>query len=194
MGTFVSIVIGSFIAIFIENTIFSHALGTSTMIIAAKNKKQFIGFGICITYITTISSAISYFADKLFLNYESSYMYMPIVYVIIIAIVYILTLLLLWKFAYSFFLSMKKYIHISAFNCAVLGALFLGSQNTNTLLGYIGFGFGTGIGFMFATYLLSMVFDKLYSTDTPATFRGYPILLIYIGILSMAFYGLVGTN
>ena len=192
MDTFIKILTVSFIAVFAENIIFSRALGTSTMLIAAKNKNQFFGFGVAISYITTMGSVISYFTDKVFLKSESSYMYMPIIYVVVIGIVYTFTLLILWKFARPLFVSAKKFVHISSFNCAVLGALFLNSQHGNSLLEYIGYGLGTGIGFMLATYLLSIVYDKLFSQDVPESFRGIPIILVYIGILSMAFYGLSG--
>ncbi|MEG0615200.1 MAG: Rnf-Nqr domain containing protein [Oscillospiraceae bacterium] len=192
METFMKIISIAFIAIFIENTIFARALGTSTMIIAAKNKKQLIGFGICITYISCTASILTYFADKYLLDYELSYLYMPILYVVIIGVIYIVTLLILWKFAYKIFISMKKFVHISAFNCAVLGALLINSKVSHTLLEYIGFGLGTGIGFMIATYFLSTVYTKLYSDDVPESFRGFPLVMVYIGILSMAFYGLVG--
>ena len=192
MNTIAKIIMVSFVAMFIENTIFARALGTSTMLIAAKNKKQLVGFGLSITYITSVASAISYFADKLFLANESSYLFMPMIYVVIVGLVYILTLLILWKFVYRVFISMKKYVHISSFNCAVLGALFLNSKSSDTFLGYIGFGLGTGIGFMIATYFLSIAYEKLYSEDVPDSFRGYPLILVYIGILSMAFYGLIG--
>ncbi len=192
METITKIIMASFAAIFIENTIFAKALGTSTLLLAAKNKVQFLGFGLSITYITSLSSVISFFADKMFLENESSYLFMPIIYVVIVGFVYILTLIILWKFAYRIFISVKRFVHISSFNCAVLGALFYNSRTSDTLLEYIGYGLGTGIGFMIPTYLLSVAYEKLYSNDVPESFRGYPLILIYIGILSMAFYGLIG--
>lgn len=192
MTTFVQVVMVSFIAIFIENTIFARALGTSTMLIAAKNETQLMGFGICITYISAVSSALSYLADKFLLKNENSELYMPLVYVAIIAVVYIVTLLILWRVAYKLFRSMKKFVHISAFNCAVLGALFLNSQHCSTIFEYLGFGIGTGLGFMMAAYFLSIVYEKLYSEEVPASFRGFPLIMIYIGIISMALYGLIG--
>jgi electron transport complex protein RnfA len=73
-----------------------------------------------------------------------------------------------------------------------LGALFLNSRHSDTLFGYIGFGLGTGVGFIIASYFLSIVYDRLFSEDVPESFRGYPLILIYIGILSMAFYGFLG--
>lgn len=192
METFLQIIMVAFIAICTENIVFSRALGSSTMLIAAKNKNQFFSFGLSITYMATASSAIGYFTDKLFLKSESSYMYMPIIYVVVVGLVYTITLVLLWRFAKPLFVLTKKFIHISSFNCAVLGALFLNSQYGNSLLEYLGFGLGTGIGFMLATYLLSIVYDRLFSESIPESFRGIPLVLIYIGILSMAFYGLSG--
>lgn len=192
MATFAQIVMVSFIAIFLENTIFARALGTSTMLIAAKNEAQLMGFGFCITYISAVSSVIAYFADDYLLKNENSELYMPLVYVAIIAVVYIITLLIMWRLAYKLFRSMKKFVHISAFNCAVLGALFLNSQHCSTLLEYLGFGIGTGLGFMMAAYFLSIVYEKLYSEDVSESFRGFPLIMIYIGILSMALYGLIG--
>jgi len=54
------------------------------------------------------------------------------------------------------------------------------------------FGLGAGIGFTLATFFISVAYDYLYSAAIPRAFRGFPILLIYIGLLSLAFYGLVG--
>lgn len=192
MEAFSQTVMFAFVAIFAENIIFSRGLGTSTMLLAAKNNRQFLGLGLCITYICTASSMLSYIADKLFLSNETSYMYMPIIYIIIIGGVYILTLLVMWKWAYVIFVKMKKFVHFSVFNCAVLGSLLLNAKRNSTFLEYTAFGLCTGIGFMVATYLLSIVYERLNSDSIPDSFRGYPIILVYIGILSMAFFGLVG--
>lgn len=192
MDVIAQIITASFTAMFIENILFARALGSSTALIAVKNKQQFVGFSISITYICVFASIISYFIDKAFLKSEYSYLFMPVAYVLAVAVIYIITLMMLWKFLNKIFLAVKKYVHLSAFNCAVLGALFLNSRHSDTLFGYIGFGLGTGIGFIIASYFLSIVYDRLFSEDVPESFRGYPLILIYIGILSMAFYGFLG--
>lgn len=180
------------IAIVFENTIFARAFGTSTLLIAAKNKKEIVPFGLSITYICLSSGALSFVADKFILTNSTSFLYRPLAYVIIIGFVYIVTLLLLWKFANKFFLSVKKFVHISAFNCAVLGALFLNNLITDSIWGYIIFGLGTGIGFFVATFLVSACYEKLNSEKVPDSFRGFPIAMIFIGILSMSFFALSG--
>jgi electron transport complex protein RnfA len=193
MELFFSTLIVALTAIVFENTIFTRAIGTSTMLIAAKNKKEIIPFGLSITYICMVSSALSFFADKFLLPNDSSELYMPFIYVLIIGFVYIVTLLIMWKWAYNLFVRIKKFVHMSAFNCAVLGALFLNRYESNSFLGYIVFGLGTGIGFFLASYLVSVSYEKLNSPKVPKAFRGFPITMIYIGIISMVFFVLTGN-
>lgn len=186
------IMLTAFVAVFVENTIFSRALGTSTLVIVARSRKNLFGFGLCVTYITAVISVLTYFVDKLWINNSSSYVYMPLVYITILGIVYISTLLCMWKFSPRLFARMRKYVHVSAFNCAVLGSMFLISKYCETLSDYFIHGLGIGLGFVFAVYMTAIVYDKIYSEKAPYAFRGYPLMLIYIGILSMAFWGLSG--
>lgn len=181
-----------FSVVFIENTIFTRALGSSTLLLIARNRKNIFGFGLCVTYITASTSIICFFIDKVFKNSELSYIYKPLVYILILGMIYIITLLCLWKLMYKTFGKMRKYVHISAFNCAVLGSMFINSENSVTLFDYIIHGVGIGLGFVLAVYMVAVVFDKLYSESVPYSFRGYPLTLIYISILSMAFYGFTG--
>ncbi|MBQ8786935.1 MAG: hypothetical protein IJZ61_04800 [Oscillospiraceae bacterium] len=187
-----NIMMTAFVAVFVENTIFSRALGTSTLVVVARNRKNLFGFGLCVTYITALISVLTYFADKLLINNSNSYVYMPVVYICILGFVYILTLLCMWKFAPKLFARMRKYVHVSAFNCAVLGSMFLISKYCETLSDYFIHGLGIGLGFVLAVYLTAIVYDKIYSEKAPYAFRGYPLMLIYLGILSMAFWGLSG--
>ncbi len=194
MELLINTILVAMTALFLENTIFTRAIGTSTMLLAAKNKNGIIPFGLSITYICTISSILTYFADKFLLNKENSNLFMPIVYVGIVGFVYIITLLVMWKWMYNLFSKVKKFIHISAFNCAVLGCLFLNSKESDTLLGYIVFSLFTGLGFFLASFLVSVSYEKLNSKEMPNAFRGFPGTMIYIGILSMVFFVLNGFS
>ena len=81
-------------------------------------------------------------------------------------------------------------IHLSAFNGAVFGALLL-SQSYD-FWGRIAFGLGTGCGFVLASSLVALGYERLNSDKIHAAFRGFPFALIYVGMLSRAFYVLVG--
>lgn len=192
-GFFRDMLTYSLVAIFLENTIFSRALGTSTSLFVVRKKFNVFLFGLIMTLIITLSSMFAYLIHPLIKGMKNSYYVAPAIYVAIIGVVYVLFLLGTSKFIKKQKEEILKMIHVSAFNCAVLGALMLASAKSEmTLGGFLGFGIGTGIGFTFATYLLGLAYEKLSGEEVPIAFRGFPITLIYIGIVSLAIYGLIG--
>lgn len=192
MGAFAKIVATAMVSIFVQNAIFERALGANVVIYASRKNSHVVGFTIGMTAMTTVASIISYFLDGLLLPLELGHLFMPLVYVTVISILYVLALLFLWRLFPDTFALIKKHAHLAIVNCTVLGALFLNSAYGSDIWSYIGYGFGTGIGFFLACFMLNIAHEKLDSDKIPRAFRGYPIMLVYIGIVSMGFYVLVG--
>ncbi len=192
MTAFMNILMTSLIAIFVQNSIFERALGINVLLYASRKREHLLGFFAAITYTTTISSAIIWNFDRLFADNEYYSIFMPILYVAVVSVLYIVTLVLIWRFFPKLFRNIRKYVHLSVFNCSVIGALFLCSVQGADIFTYIGYGFGTGIGFLLAAYLLYIAADRLNSPLVPAAFRGFPIMLVYVGILSLALYAFTG--
>ncbi|MEG2428783.1 MAG: Rnf-Nqr domain containing protein [Oscillospiraceae bacterium] len=181
------------IAIFLENTIFSRAIGTSTSFLAVRQKFNIFLFGLIMTIIIGVSSIITYFLNPFISNLKNSYYIIPTIYVAIIGIVYILALLFVGKFMKKRKTEILRMIHISTFNCAVLGALLLaGNISELSFGGYMGFTLGSGIGFTFATFFVDVAYERLSSKHVPNAFRGFPITLVYLGIVCLGIYGLIG--
>lgn len=184
------------IAMFLENTIFTRALGTSSILLMLRKKFNLFLFGLILTAITLLSSICTALLYPQIDTLENKFYLMPLLYVLIIGVIYILTLIFCAKFLKKQMPKIRPLIHMSAFNCAVLGALLLSTTGNvaqiKTAAGVIGFGLGSGLGFTLAAYLISLSYDRLNSDKIPKAFRGFPITMIYIGILSLAFYGLIG--
>lgn len=180
--------LASLSAIVLENVIFTTAFGTSTLIELSKKHGQILIFGLFITEFSILSSIISYLFGGIMLKSEITARFMPSIYILSLGTVYIFTLLAIWFLSKSFFKKVKKYVHLSAFNCAVLSALFLGTINSSTLGQRIALAAQIGIGFAFAAYILSINYAKLNSDEIPRAFRGFPIYILYIGIVSMVIF------
>lgn len=192
MNGFLNILSAALIAVFLQNSILERALGANVLIYASRKKEHVIGFFVAITYITTISSPLVWLLDN-FLGENSYYrLIMPLLYILTIGIIYVVTLVIIWRFAPKLFNSLKKYVHLSVFNCSVVGALFLCSYQGSDIFTYMGYGLGTGIGFLLASYLLYIATERLNSPLVPDAFRGFPIMLVYVGILSLALYAFTG--
>lgn len=192
MEIFSRIVTVAMLSVFVQNAIFDRAFGSNVAIYASRKNSTVIGFTLGITAMTTIASAISFFVDQTLLTTEYGWLFMPLIYVAIISALYLAGLLLMWRVFPKLFKRIRKYVHLTIFNCTVIGALFLNSNFGSDIWSYIGYGFGTGIGFFLACFLMDIARDKLNSEKIPKVFRGYPIMLVYIGVLSLAFYALAG--
>ena len=192
MDVLARIVSAAMVSVFVQNAIFDRAFGSNVTIYASRKNSTVIGFTLGITAMTTIASIISYFVDCAMLPMEYGWIFMPLIYVSIISVLYIIGLLFLWNLFPKLFKRVRKYVHLTIFNCTVIGALFLNSNYGSDIWAYIGYGFGTGIGFFLACFLLNVARERLDSDKIPKVFRGYPIMLIYIGVVSLAFYSLAG--
>ena len=192
MQAIANLISAALIAIFVQNSILERALGSNVLLYASREKSNVLGFAAAITYSTAVSAPFVWIADKLIGQWEYYRFIMPLIYILIIAAVYIITLVLIWRFLPKLFKKLKKYVHLSVFNCSVVGSLFLCSQQGGDIFTYIGYGLGNGIGFLFAAYLLYTAAKRLNSPLVPAAFRGYPIMIVYVGILSLALYAFTG--
>lgn len=180
------------ISIFTQNAIFDRAFGVNVVIYASRKDTHVTGFTLGITAMTTVASIITYFIDRALLSTVAGRYFLPLIYICVIGILYVAGLLVLWKYFHKTYKRVRKYAHLAIFNCAVIGALFLNSNYGSDLPSYIGYGFGSGIGFFLACFLLNIAHERLSSEKIPRVFRGYPIMMIYIGIVSLALNVLTG--
>ena len=76
----------------------------------------------------------------------------------------------------------------------VLGTVLVERTQSFTLAQSIGFGLGSGLGYLLAVMLVTEAGNRLRSKAIPEAFRGLPITLIYIGVLALAIYGFTGHS
>lgn len=202
------------LSLFTTNLIFTRALGTSTMMAAAKNRSRLPVLALLMTVFSVFAclgmQLICYragLAGMLFYPYSLG---LPLVYAAVIGVIYLMALLVSGLLFRKRPNTYKKYIHLSAFNCAVMGTLYLAftpegltpalSEPPQTMLfgvlevsmdapfAAILFGLQEGLGFLLAALMLSAVRKRLYDSEVPTAFRGLPAVLVYIGIISMAVF------
>lgn len=187
---FGGLIISVITALLAENFVFARALGVSTMIMAAKNKRNLPGICLGVLYFTLTASWAAWLLSHRAADIKKPFV--PLTYVLTIGLIYLITLLLAFIFFKGRFGRIKKYVHISAFNSVIMGTIFLSMNSCTALYEYLLFGLCSGAGFAAAAYMLSGVYSQLYSKDVPSVFRGYPAVMIFTGIIAMALYGILG--
>jgi electron transport complex protein RnfA len=81
---------------------------------------------------------------------------------------------------------------LASFNCAVLGSILIAFGGNYGFIKTAGFALGSGTGFTLALLLIYEGKRRIMLSDIPRSFRGLPVMLLYIGIFSLAVYGLIG--
>ncbi|MEG0272916.1 MAG: Rnf-Nqr domain containing protein [Hydrogenoanaerobacterium sp.] len=179
-------------AIFLENLVLSRALGSSRVIRAINGGKHILWFGSLLTIITTLSSVATYFVNEFWQGTKITNEYRPFMFVVAISLVYFLVYFF-FKFAFpALHKKIGEVLTLATFNCALLGSLFLAADQNFSLVKSMGFGFGSGIGFTLATLLVMEGKRRLLLCEVPKAFKGFPVTLMYLGLVALAMYGLVG--
>lgn len=191
-GFFQGLLTSVLTSVIAENFVFARAFGISPMIAAAKNNRTLPGVCLGVSYFTAAASAAMWGVSKLSFAEFGDRHFLVALYALIVGGIYLMTLLCIFLFARSRFVKIKKYVHISAFNSAVMGTIFLSASGCSALGEYLLFGLTAGAGFTAASYMLSGVYPVLYSENVPTAFRGFPAVMIFSGIMAMAVYGILG--
>ncbi len=181
-----------FTAAVAENTIFGRALVTRKMLFPTGREDVFIFSGL-ITTLVIATGVLCYFVDVLFLYPEGySVTVRALCYIVLLAVVHTLLVLEVAKQSGPEFQQIKNVMVMAGYNAAVLGTILICSINRYALAERIAYFIGTGVGVTMSLVLIQVGSDNIAMSRVPRAFRGLPISLIYIGILSLAIYGLVG--
>ena len=179
-------------ALFVENIIFTRALGTSWLFYLTRNPKEILKYTLLLTGVTTLSGIIGYPLRGLLHSHEMSHVLVPIMFIAITAAVYLAVYFVIIKFFPKKFENPGLNLGTAVFNCAALGTLLVPANIRLDLISTVGYGIGMSLGFGFAAVIVGYGLTRLEYCRVPKIFRGVPIALIYLGLLSLAFYGLVG--
>ncbi len=85
-------------------------------------------------------------------------------------------------------------VPILLINSILLAVILLQNSQINSLVNSFLFGLGTGLGFLLLLLVITCLRERIDNENVPKAFRGIPILLITMGILSMGLMGLAGLQ
>ena len=185
------------LAIFAQNAVFTRALGVSRMVQLVgddRTSSALFGMMLCVTQVLVAPAA--FFAGRWFIApLDNRAQLRPLVYIASIAVVCLAEHLVLWLLrSLPRRSQLLRIVPLAALNSGVLGTVLVERTQTFTLGQSLGFGLGSGIGYVLAVLLVTEARHRLRSKAIPKAFRGLPITLVYIGVLALAIYGFTGHS
>lgn len=183
------------LAIFAQNAIFTRGLGVSRLVQLVGDKRTsswWFALMLCVTQV--LVAPLAFYAGRLLAPLPNRAQLRPVVYLACIAVVCLFELMVLKLAKGPRSGQLIRILPIAAVNSGVLGTVLVERTQSFTLAQSIGFGLGSGLGYLLAVMLVTEAGNRLRSKAIPEAFRGLPITLIYIGVLALAIYGFTGHS
>lgn len=184
------------LAIFAQNAVFTRALGVSRLVQLVgddRTSSGLFGLQLCITQV--LVAPLAWYAGSWIAPLDNRAQLRPLVYVACIAVVCLAEqLLLLLGRVLPHSGQLLRIVPLAGLNSCVLGTVLVERTQTFTLGQSLGFGVGSGLGYVLAVLLVTEARHRLRSKAIPTAFRGLPITLVYIGVLALAIYGFTGHS
>lgn len=178
-------------ATIMENALFARPLSSSRLHIM-HNSKNFARFSVCVTAMNIFSSVLCYFSARIMQSLGVDTSLKSLVFLICICMVYNVLCVVLTKKYPELYAKIKNELLQAAFNSGVFGSLIVASGKGYGFAGYLGFAIGASLGLTLALLLVQIGHEYLQINGVPKLFEGLPITFLYIGIMSLAIYGLIG--
>ena len=183
------------LAIFAQNAVFTRSLGVSRLVQLVGDERTsswWFALMLCITQV--LVAPLVYFAGSFIAPLPNRAQLRPVMYLTCIAAVCLFELLVLKLGKGPRSGQLIRILPVAAVNSGVLGTVLVERTQSFTLEQSLGFGLGSGLGYLLAVMLVTEAQNRLRSRAIPEAFRGLPVTLIYIGVLALAIYGFTGHS
>ena len=183
------------LAIFAQNAVFTRSLGVSRLVQLVGDERTsswWFALQLCITQV--LVAPLAYFAGSFIAPLPNRAQLRPVMYLTCIAAVCLFELLVLKLAKGPRSGQLIRILPVAAVNSGVLGTVLVERTQSFTLEQSLGFGLGSGLGYLLAVMLVTEAQNRLRSRAIPEAFRGLPVTLIYIGVLALAIYGFTGHS
>ena len=189
MSSYISIILGS---IFINNDVLAQFLGICPTRGVSKKLDTSVGMGLAVTFVITLSSVITLLLNNYILVPFGLQYLKTIAFILVIASLVQFVEMFLKKTSPSLYNALGVFLPLITTNCVVLGVAILNVDSGYNILETVANSISASVGFTIALVLLSAIREKYEVLDVPKSFRGVPIALISLGLMSIAFFGFRG--
>ncbi len=205
LGVFLSFCL---VAVFAVNPLFAGLTGTDCVLDAIRKPKKLIVLCICVTVFSLIGAMLMYPIDSALKNEEPAMIVRGLIFSCIMLALFFISVKAVKAVSTEFYEKYGDLLAPAALNGTAVGTALIVAYDSYLGLDTVRFltyvdvsafyiavaiGLGSGIAFTIAALLVTEGLRIANNPDLSANMKGAPVLLIYIGILSMAFCSVFGN-
>ncbi len=175
-----------------NNLVTDHLLGVSPMLAAAQKVDIAVDMALAVTGISAAVAFVTSLLETWFIAPLGLEHYRLLILVVTVACVCQASRALPGRYFPRLFDRDGRFYPLLLLNCALLGVTLLSLQQDAGPLGSLFFGAGAGLGFSLVLLGFTAINLRLSVTDLPVRFKGLPLQMVTLGIISLAFSGFAG--
>lgn len=189
MSDLISIIIGT---IFVSNYVLGQFLGICPAMGVTSKVETARGMGFAVIFVITLASLVSwiiqyYLLEPLHIEYLQT-----VVFILVIASLVQSVESVMKKTMPSLYGALGVFLPLITTNCVVLGVAIKVISNQYNLLSTLVYALSASLGFMLVMLMLAYLREKIVDNNTPEAFKGAPMTLVILGLMSIAFMGFAG--
>jgi len=175
-----------------DNLVLDYLLGVGPVFAVSRKIETALGLSIAMILILPVTTLCSYALDIFVLvPLELGYVQL-FTFAITTTALTLLIDKILQQFRPALHEKVTVFVPLLLVNTSLVGVALLYVRQETGLLASVLFGMGSATGFGIVVIVFSALRERIIVADVPEAFKGAPILLITLGILSMAFMGFSG--
>lgn len=191
-------------SIFTDNLALSYFLGMCTFLAVSRRFEVAFGLGLAMIVVETITVPINNLLYTYLLrdgawawtgrdDLDLSFLVLIATIGVIAAVVQILEMVL-DRFFPKLYAGLGIFLPLITVNCAILGASLFMIERRLGFAGSVVYGFGSGLGWALAIWMLAALREKIDETNIPKGLRGLGLAFILTGFMSMGFAVFTGLE
>ena len=186
-------VVVCFAAVFTGNILLTTFLGMCPFLAVSREVRAAVGLGIAVVFVMTFTSLLNWIAYRYVLVPLELKFFRFILFIIIIATFVQFVEMVLERYSPVLYQNLGIFLPLITVNCAILGASLFMVIRDYTFIVTVGYGFGSGVGWMLAIVAMAGIRQKMTVARVPQGLQGPGITLIVAGLMALAFIGFTGV-
>lgn len=182
-----------FAAVFTSNILLTYFLGMCPFTSVSREVKTSLGLGTAVVFVMTSTTMINWLAYHFVLERLGLEFFRFILFIIIIAAFVQFVEMVIDRYSPTLYQNLGIFLPLITVNCAILGTSLFMVIRDYSFIATVGYGLGSGLGWMLAILAMAGIRQKLKAGRIPQGLQGPGITLIIAGLMALAFIGFTGV-